>query len=182
MPTFTWATCTSGAPRGTGFLHAARKHHALLEPAVVTTAGGTLEERFLFGGTGPIAQFLAIDEALAAHDALENLRYRTHAHALVLAFRDVFHNEFRSAPVAGEASMHGNMVALPVPARVTASRAEEIHFRQVFFEKHRIEVPFTSIPGDDRLFVRPSAHAYTSGADLERLLAALRTEFASPSK
>jgi len=165
------------APRGTGFLYAHERHHAVLEAPVVTTAGGSFEERFLFGGTGPIAQILALDDALAAHAELERANYRTHAHGLVTSFRDAFLRIFRATPVTDDTSLHGNFVALPVPVRVTATRAEEIHYRQLFFEKHRMEVPFTSIPGDDRLFVRPSAHAYSSGADFSALLAALVSEF-----
>ncbi len=168
-------------PRGTGFLHAAKRWHDALEPPVLTLSEGTFTERFLWMGTGNLAPMLALDTALTGNADLERKGWREWAHGLLSGFRADFLDVFRTSgalPPCPDGSEHwGTFLALPLPARWQGTPEAELHWRRVFYEKHRIEVPFTSVPGHPALFVRPSAHAYTRASELSRLLDALREEF-----
>jgi isopenicillin-N epimerase len=165
-------------PRGTGFLHAKPRWHEALEPPVVTAHTGSFTERFLWAGTASLAPFLALDVALAHAARLDSLGWQARSHALLSAFRNEFFATFGTTPTSPDSpTFTGAMQAFALPARWKGTPEAEIHFRRLFFEKHGIEVPFTTLPDHDTLFVRPSAHAYTQESDFQTLLAALKFEF-----
>ncbi|MBS0306633.1 MAG: aminotransferase class V-fold PLP-dependent enzyme [Proteobacteria bacterium] len=177
------------APKGTGFLHARREHHALLQAPVVSwgyvadaqgasaTGGHTgfdaytghtlLERRLLWQGTRDISGFLAVPAAIGfqrEHDwPRQRARCRSAAQALMQ--RVLARNGLEAiAPDAAFAQM------APIPVR----RHDAEALRRRLFEHHRIEVPVTQHGG--RTFVRVSVQAYNDRADLDALEAALAAE------
>jgi isopenicillin-N epimerase len=170
------------APKGAGFLQVRSEHHERVAPPVVSwgacaaiegyegfdayTGSTILERRLQWLGTRDISAFLAVPAAI---DFLQHHHWRAdHArcHALALETRDRIGTLTGLAPIATDDDV-GQMVAIDLPpCDGEALRAE-------LYERHHIEVPITSHAG--RQLIRPAFSFYSTDADADALVDALRT-------
>jgi isopenicillin-N epimerase len=162
------------APKGSAFLYARPAVQSLVEPLVVSwgdlapMAGGRpfLDEQ-QWAGTRDIAAFLAVPEAIrfcAAHD-WERVRAQCHALA--------GHARARLEALTGlpqicpdSADWYAQMAAVPLPP------CDGPKLKARLYDQFRVEVPVMERPEGN--YLRVSIQAYNSGADVERLVAALR--------
>lgn len=168
------------APKGAGFLHARREHHARLHATVTSwgyaegTGGhsgfdaylgrSTLERRLQWQGTRDPSAWLAVPAAIEFHRRHLGPAVRARCHAMAAALMDRVAARTGLAPIAP-----GDDFALMVPLPVAAPDPEAL--RSTLFERHHIEVPVTTHAG--RTFVRVSVAGYTTEADLRALEDAL---------
>lgn len=175
------------APKGTAFLHALPRHHALLHAAVASWGyvaegldeGGSessptpwddfigrslLERRLQWQGSRDITGFLAVPAALRFQAEHDWRAQRTRRHTMAMAFMDRVVLRTGLAPMAGT-DFFEQMATLPVPAQDPSA------LQQRLYDEYRIEVPVTQHQG--RTFVRLSAQANNKHKDLDRLEEAL---------
>jgi isopenicillin-N epimerase len=174
------------APKGAGFVHVRREHHAQLVAPVISwgyvagadgaaddaprlpndsiTGRSVLERRLQWQGTRDLAAFLSVPAAIelqARHDWPAQ-RARCHDLAIATMHRALTRNGL--APIAQDDDFV-QMVAIPVRCNDAAALQRRL------FDDHRIEVPVTQ--HGDTTMVRMSAQAYTTPAEAEALLDAL---------
>jgi isopenicillin-N epimerase len=167
------------APRGSAFLHAAPKWHEILDPATVTTVGGSLEEKFLYTGTRPAAGNLAIPKALDEAELRMKNGVGDFCKNLLQEFRSAFFQVFPEADALVQTQSEGHdtfvhLLSLALPTSIAQPNEHEMRLREYFYRHFQIEVPFTSVPCENSLFVRPSAASYNNSNDFDRLLWALK--------
>jgi isopenicillin-N epimerase len=166
-----WACC----PRGSGFLWAHPSSQKQIAPLATQIQEGGFLERFEWLGTFDLSPLLALPEAIdltapfRSQEALQrNIRLARAVQAQWVA-------QTGTAALLPD-GMHGSMVALSVPinghlrARLPAryEAAFLYNLRRRLFVEHRVEVPFTTVTGDE-LWLRPSCHLYNSLKDYEDL-------------
>ncbi|WP_396269998.1 aminotransferase class V-fold PLP-dependent enzyme [Ideonella sp.] len=167
------------APKGSAFLHARPEHQPLLDATVTSwgyaaDSGGhsgfdaylgrsLFERRMQWQGTRDISAWLTVPAALAFQARHDWHQVRQRSHALAAQAQQALCQRFGLAPISGDEAW-AQMVAIPVPPQDPEA------LRQRLWVESRIEVPITQHGG--QTFVRVSAQAYTSEADIERLLAA----------
>lgn len=167
------------APKGAAFLHARPEHQPLLEPPVISWgyaehSGGhsgfdaylgrtVFERRMQWQGTRDITPWLTVPDALRFQARHDWPAVRQRSHALVAHALAELGRRFGLPPIAQDGDW-AQMAAIPVPPQDAA------RLRQRLFDESRIEVPVTTHAG--QTFVRVSAQAYTTEADIEALLAA----------
>lgn len=156
------------APRGAGFLHVRPEWQERVDAPIVSWGyepGHAFSERIELQGTRDCAAWLAVPDAIRYQEERDWDEVRARCHGLACETRRALCEVLGTEPLAPE-NMLGQMatVELPEPAPGLSER---------LFRKHRVEVP-TMRPGDSRL--RASIAAYTTEADVERLLAALPGE------
>lgn len=167
------------APKGSAFLHVRPEHQAMLDAPVISWGyaedtgshagldawlGRTLlERRMQWQGTRDITPWLTVPDALRFQQAHDWPAVRARSHALVAHALQTLTQRHGLAPISGDGDW-AQMAAIPVPPQDPEA------LRQRLFDESRIEVPVTTHAG--RTFVRVSAQAYTTEADIERLLAA----------
>jgi len=173
------------APKGSAFLHVRNERQATLHAPVVSwgyvadqtvgsgesafdgfTGRTLLERRLQWQGTRDVAAYLAVPAAIEfarQHDT-GTTSARCHVLALETQARVLARNGM--TPIAPDDSF-AQMV--PIPVRT----ADGMALRQALFDEHRIEVPVTQHEG--QAFVRVSVAAYTTQAELDRLVSVLAT-------
>ena len=167
------------APKGSAFLQARAEHQPLLDATVTSwgyaaDSGGhagfdaylgrsLFERRMQWQGTRDISAWLTVPEALAFQARHDWRQVRQRSHALAAMAQQALCQRFGLAPLSGDEAW-AQMVAIPVPPQDPEA------LRQRLWAESRIEVPITQHGG--QTFVRVSAQAYTTEADIERLLAA----------
>jgi isopenicillin-N epimerase len=171
------------APKGSGFLHAARHQQAQLHASTISwgyaeDAGGhsgfdaylgttAFERRMQWQGTRDLSAWLAVPAAInfLAKHGWNAVRQRCHAMAIeALAEVTRYHG---LTPIAHDSDW-SQMVAIPVPSH------DPEQLRQYLFDRCRIEIPVTSHAG--AVFVRLSVQGYNTGDDVTKLVHTLCTD------
>jgi isopenicillin-N epimerase len=156
------------SPKGAGFLHVRPEWQERVDAAIVSWGyadGHTFRQRIELQGTRDCAAWLAVPDAIRYQAERDWDDVRARCRTLTREARGALCELLRSEPLAPE-EMLGQMatVALPGPMPELTDR---------LFREHRVEIP-TMGPTDSLL--RVSIAAYTTDADVERLLAALTRE------
>ncbi len=161
------------APKGSAFLYVRREVQPRIEPLVVSwgwhsdTPGPS---RFIdeqeYTGTRDIAAYLATPAAIAFYREHGWEAVRAGCHALAVEA------QARAAALTGQPPLSGpaafaQMVALPLPA------CDLPALKTRLYAEYRVEIP--TLAWNGRPLVRASFQAYNTSADLDRLLAGLRT-------
>lgn len=169
------------APKGSAFLHAHPRRHALLEAPVVSwgyvpdqpaneayTGRSALERKLQWQGTHDPSAFLAVPAALEYQRSRDWDRRWQECHQMAVYTLARVCERLGMEPACRDTDF-GQMVILPVPA------CEPEALRARLFESYGIEVPVTT--HQDRVFVRPSFQVYNTQEDSDRLIEALGTIF-----
>jgi isopenicillin-N epimerase len=173
------------APKGSAFLHVRSERQAALHAPVVSwgyvadetvgrgesvldgfTGRTPLERRMQWQGTRDVAAYLAVPAAIAfaREHSMAVASARCHAWALQTQTRVLERNGL--APIGPD---HSFAQMVPIPVRT----ADPVALRRTLFDGHGIEVPVTQHEG--QAFVRVSVAAYTTQAELDRLVSVLAT-------
>lgn len=163
------------SPKGAAFLHVRADRQDLVEPLAVSwgwRADQPGPSRFVdehdWTGTRDPSACLAVPAALAFRRAHDWERVAERCRELTVAARELL------LPVVGAAApcparpWLAQMAAVPLPP------VDPARLGAVLRERHRIEVPVTTLGG--RPWLRVSLQAYNSLHDIELLVAALRAE------
>jgi len=153
------------APKGAGFLHVAAEWRERVDGAIVSWGyepGKGFHERIEEQGTRDPAAFLAVPDAIRFQTERDWDGVRERCRALTREAREELCALLGTEPLA-PAEMLGQMatVKLPEPAPGLTER---------LFREERIEIPVTGPAADQ---IRISIAAYTTRAEVERLLSAL---------
>lgn len=164
------------SPKGSAFIYARREKQDLLEPLVVSWGWGG-DEQFSYGsnlldylqwmGTVDPSAYLTVPAAIAFQKEHHWPDVRRHCHDLLHHALDQISSFTGLASPYPDDSFYHQMAVAPLPP-VAELRA----FKERFYEKYRVEVPFTEWNG--RQFVRISVQGYNSATDTAALLAALQ--------
>ncbi len=153
------------APKGAGFLHARPEHHDRLDPAIVSWGsepGTSFSDRIELQGTRDCAAWLAVPDAIHYQRERSWDDVRARARALALEARDALCEALGTEPLAAS-----ELLAQMASVRLPASDPELGHR---LFGEHRVEV---LVGGAGRDLLRVSVAAYTTRAEVDRLLSAL---------
>ncbi|MGB6043510.1 MAG: aminotransferase class V-fold PLP-dependent enzyme [Pirellulales bacterium] len=161
------------APPGTGFLYVHPRHHAKIEPVVLSwgrllpEVPKTWQEEFNWIGTRDMSAVLSVPAAIdfLAGVGWEAFRKRTHFLAQQ-ARRRITELTSLEPLVPDSPQWYGPMITLPVPP------GDPYQLRDALWHRYQIEVPTMTI-GEAR-FIRVSCHLYTQQSDLDRLIDALK--------
>ena len=164
------------SPRGTAFLYAAREHHEMLEPLVVSW-GLRQQETFVmqnqWPGTIDFAPYWCLPESIAVHQSDEWISYRERCRELVNELEERLPQALNTEPISNGDRWIEQMVAARLP-----DHCDEALQRRLF-DRHRIEIPVTNVvseSGTVEYFLRVSVQVYNDRSDIERLLSALAEE------
>ncbi len=172
-----------GAPKGSGFLHAAERVRADLKPAVISHGwNSTRTDRsrfhlmFDWTGTADPSPYLTVPFAIEVMGSLypggwNELRERNRA--LAVAGRDVV----AAAVPATElppTEMLAAMAAIPLPPGPMQVPPHPDALSTVLLERHQVEVPVFPWPMAPQRMMRISAQAYNKIEDYHRLAEAIR--------
>jgi isopenicillin-N epimerase len=160
------------SPKGAAFLYARPDVQSLLKPLVVswgyesmTPSGSTFQDYFGWTGTADPSAYLTVPAAIAFQREHNWLAVREACHAMAVEARN------RVAALTGMAHVcpdtpewWSQMCILPMPSD------PEIQLKRLW-EEYRIEAPITT--WRDQRFVRISVQAYTTPADIDRLVSAI---------
>ena len=128
------------APRGCGFLWAARSRQAGLHPPVISWGldkGFTAE--FDWIGTRDPSPWLAAPEGLAFLEDLGLAAVRQHNHDLAWRGAEMLADRWGTTLAIDEASV-GFMVTVPLPQSLGGTAADAARVRDALLFQHRIEV------------------------------------------
>jgi isopenicillin-N epimerase len=153
------------APKGAGFLHVRPERQDRVDAAIVSWGyedGKTFSERIELQGTRDVASWLAVPDAIAFQSVRDwdAVRRRSRSLALDAAERLC---ALLETDVAGPARMLGQMASVSLPA-------PDPELSERLFAEHRIEIP---VVGEAHDHLRLSVAAYTTEAEIDRLLSAL---------
>jgi len=156
------------APKGAGFLHVRPEHRERVDAAIVSWGyqeGTTFAERIERQGTRDPAAWLTVPDAIAFQAGRAWHEVQARCRRLAREAEAELCRLLDSEPLAPPA-LRAQMatVRLPSPAPDLAGR---------LFEAHRVEIP---VLGEAQDLLRLSVAAYTTRADVDRLLAALARE------
>lgn len=177
-------------PLGSGFLFVSPRWQKELQPSVVSWGGSvggrqaSWKDEFNWIGTRNPAPSLAIPTAIkflsqpakvstqAGASALDE--FRQHSRTLVRFVSERVSSLTGLAPYISDLDQWcGSMVSIPLPLDGPPPKpGQRDPLQDALWERYRIEIPIVHWSG--RRFVRVSAHLYTSVADLDRLMEALR--------
>ncbi|MBI3706661.1 MAG: aminotransferase class V-fold PLP-dependent enzyme [Proteobacteria bacterium] len=155
------------APKGCGFLWAARDGRDRLHPAVISHGYGKgFLAEFDWTGTRDHSAWLAVVAALEFIARFGAAEIRAHNHDLLLRAARLLGDAW-GTPAGGPPSMLGSMatIRLPLPQEATQANAVALHAR--LFERHGVEVPIVPFAG--ALWARISAQIYNDLDDYRRL-------------
>lgn len=160
------------APRGSAFLYAARQHHNMLEPLVVSW-GLRQQETFVmqnqWPGTIDFAPYWCLPDVIDLHQSDLWEQHRSRCRKLAIECGHRLSNAFQTPPLTTpDGSLQ--MVAVPLPAGLDES------FQRRLFNEHHIEVPVTRIDhanGHTDRFLRVSLQVHNSEEDIDRLIKAI---------
>jgi len=156
------------APKGSGFLHVRPEHQERVDGAIVSWGYGadaTFVSRTELQGTRDPAAYLAVADAIRFQAERDWDEVAARCRALTREAREELCALLGTEPLA-PASMLAQMAAVRLP-RPEPGLAERL------FAAHRIEIPVMR-PGHELL--RLSVAAYTTRADVDRLVSALARE------
>jgi len=161
------------APKGTGFLHARREHHAWLAPLVVGWGWGNdpgegtrLVTEHEQQGTRDPAGYLAVADAIAFYQEHDWTAVRGWCHQRLAAWGEELGAITGEAPLTpDEPGWYAQMASFPLPACDVAWLSRELR------ERYGVVVPILSFAG--RALIRVSVQGYVSQADLNRCLEGL---------
>ena len=154
------------APKGAGFLHARREHHAWLEPLVISHGwrdDSDFVERNEWGGTRDIAAFLTVPAAI---DFLQKHDWRSlvaSCHGLAAQAQERICQRYGLE--AYSQGQFSQMVTIPLPACDVAQLKAQL------YADYRIEIPVGMFLGQCGL--RLSVAVYNHADDIEQLQSAL---------
>lgn len=165
------------APKGCGFLWAAKASQAELHPAVISHGyGDGFLAEFDWTGTRDMSAWLAVTAALDFTERIGAAQMRAYN-------KDLLHSAVRTivdswwTPVSGPRELLGSMASIALPTDrgpfagqpVTLEGAGFVH--DALWQEHRIEIPVFPFAG--RLWARLSAQIYNEPDDYRRLADAL---------
>jgi isopenicillin-N epimerase len=168
------------APKGAGFLHVRREHHAAIEPLVISWGypdgddptgaswGYGTDVSFVtqnqWQGTRDIAAFLSVPAAIDFQQAYDWDSVRQRCYELVVETRHRLCELTGLPPIAPENSLGQMFTAALPPCDVFALKTR-------LYDEYRVEVP--AIVWNDQPFIRASFQGYNTRDDADALLSAL---------
>ncbi|MFZ5479426.1 MAG: aminotransferase class V-fold PLP-dependent enzyme [Myxococcota bacterium] len=157
------------APKGAAFLHVAPAWRDRVRPLVPSHGyGGGFFAEFDWTGTDDPTAWLSVPAAIDFFEALGPERVRASNHALVREGRVAIARALGvDLPHPDDPALYGPMAAIPFPRGGVPAE-----LNRVMFERHRIEVPFTTYDG--RVWVRISGQVYNRPEEYARLADVLR--------
>ena len=156
------------APKGAGFLHVRPEHHDRVDAATVSwgyTEGTPFQERIEMQGTRDPAAWLAVPDAIRYQAERDWDAVRERCRARTREARAELCDLLGTEPLAPE-EMLGQMASIRLPR-------PDAGLRDRLFVNHRVEIP---VAGPNHNLLRISIAAYTTRADVDRLLTALARE------
>ena len=156
------------APKGAGFLHVRPEHQERVDAATVSwgyAKGTPFQERIEMQGTRDPAAWLAVPDAIRYQAERDWDAVRERCRALTREARAELCDLLGTEPLAPE-EMLGQMASIQLPR-------PDAGLRDRLFVNHRVEIP---VAGPNHDLLRISIAAYTTRADVDRLLAALARE------
>ncbi|HTV39063.1 MAG TPA: aminotransferase class V-fold PLP-dependent enzyme [Candidatus Sulfotelmatobacter sp.] len=177
------------APKGAGFLHAARDKQESIRPLIISNGANSRRKdrsrfliEFAWQGTWDPSACLSVPEAIRFIGSLlpggwpENM---VRNRALALAARKVLCAALRiDEPCPDE--FIGSLVAIPLPDAAPDALARlplnEYPLQDKLREKYKIEAPIISWPAPPKRVLRISAQLYNSLPQFERLAEAVAEE------
>ncbi len=161
------------APKGSGFLHARREHHAALEPLVISW-GWLPDSDFVkqnqWQGTRDIAAFLSVPAAIDFQREHNWDMVQAECHSLASAARGRISSLFDLTPVQPDSTeWFMQLVTVPLPD------CDPIVVKAQLYDNYRVEVPLTAYNGQN--LIRVSFQGYNTADDLDSLVAALSEIF-----
>ena len=159
------------APKGCGFLWAARDAREGLHPPVISHGyGAGFPGEFDWIGTRDPSAWLTVGEGIAFLESLGVERVRARNHALAVEagamLAAAWDTETGAAP-----ALFGAMATVRVPGGRAATHDGALALRRRLWAERRIEVPVMPFAG--ALWIRVSAQVFNETADYERLARAL---------
>lgn len=167
------------APKGCAFLYAHPRAQHLIEPLVVGWGwgptrqfhfGSDFQDYLTFTGTADFSAYLAVPAAISFQAEHDWDTVRQDCHALARYALE------QGCAITGQpplyppdSDFYAQMANIPLPPSVTDTAA----FKARLLAEFRIEIPITQWHG--RAFARISVQGYTTAAEVEALLTALRT-------
>ena len=153
------------APPGTGFLYAHPRVQSAVQPLVVSF--GVSWRDVWWCGTRDFTPFLTVPAAIDFFETAGPDAFRQRTHELARYARVRITELTGMEPVAPDsAEWYGSMASLPLPP----GDVRPVH--EALWKKYGFEVGLG--PWEDRNLLRVSCHLYTSAADIDRLVAALK--------
>ncbi|HEX3316204.1 MAG TPA: aminotransferase class V-fold PLP-dependent enzyme [Gemmataceae bacterium] len=161
------------APFGSGFVHAARKHHAAMEPAVRSwgrqlpnpTYGWA--DEFMWVGSYDPSPYLTVPAAIDFLEAVGLDAFRSKTHELAQYARHRLVELTGLTPIVPDSpEWYGTMAHVPLPP----GDARELQNR--LWTEHQIEVPI--VAWNEGRYIRVSCHLYNDRAQIDRLVDVLR--------
>ncbi|MCY4145775.1 MAG: aminotransferase class V-fold PLP-dependent enzyme [Chloroflexi bacterium] len=154
------------APKGAGFLHARREHHAWLEPLIISHGwrdDSDFVERNEWGGTRDIAAFLTVPAAIAFLRKHDWDSVVADCHNLATQAQDRLCQRYNLESYSQ--GQFAQMVTIPLPP------CDAAQIKARLYDEHSIEIPVGMFMG--RCGLRLSVAAYNNAGDIDHLLAAL---------
>jgi isopenicillin-N epimerase len=156
------------APKGAGFLHIRPEHQDRVDSAIVSwgySEGNAFSQRIEKQGTRDPAAWLTVPDAIRFHAERDWDAVRDRSRRLARDAGRELCELLRTEPLAPD-SMVAQMatVRLPRPSPELSQR---------LFARHRVEIP---VGGPEKDLLRLSVAGYTTGDEIDRLLAALVRE------
>lgn len=154
------------APKGSGFLHVRKEHHAMIDPLVVSHGwyeGADFHEQNRWQGTRDPSAFLSVPTAIDFLHEHNWEQIRAECHELALMTQARLCDDFGLAPLSE--NQFSQMVAIPLPDCDTQI------VKQRLYDEFHIEVPLTRV--NDKPHIRVSFQAYNSAADAQALISGL---------
>ncbi|RCS46457.1 aminotransferase class V-fold PLP-dependent enzyme [Bremerella cremea] len=177
---FYTATCHKWmcAPKGSGIFYAREDRQHLVEPLVVGWGWGAektfhRENEFIehheWLGTYDPSAFLTVPAAITWQNQVVTKEVRQRS-------RDLVHSAVHlAAQIDGIERVHPDSFYYQMGLiDVTAKCVDAEALKSRLYEKYRIEIPV--IRWQDRIFIRVSAHAYTTQGDIQALIQALQEQ------
>ena len=184
------------APFGSGFLFVRRKWQSKLKPHLISwgrSLGGRparWQDDLNWLGTRDPAPFLAVPAAIEFLERIGLPAFRQQTHDLAQYARAQLEQTLgQVATIPDSIEWYGSMIAVPLVEnrwqeagdgsqesgkKTKKSPPNAIHpIQQQLAERHRIEILVTECHG--QMYLRVSCHLYNTQADIDALMAALKT-------
>lgn len=151
------------SPKGSGFLHVRKEHHAMIDPLVISHGwyeGADFHTQNHGQGTRDPSAFLAVPTAIDYFHEHNWTQIRAECHELAVMTQGRLCDDFGLDPLSE--NQFSQMVAIPLPDCDTQAVKKRL------FDEFRIEVPLTTV--NDIPHVRVSFQAYNSASDAQALI------------
>jgi isopenicillin-N epimerase len=161
------------APRGTAFLHAAKRVAPLTRPNVVSHfIEMGFPRSFDWTGTRDYSAWLAVPEAIEFHRRFDPAAVRAHHRLLLEAFSEAMAP--LGAVATGPLGMCAAMRSFVMPQKRAATREDAKATVQALWDRERIQAMATVF--GERLIVRASSQVYVGADEMRRLADVLRRD------